>query len=355
MIQKIIYIIGPTASGKTFIANTLGKYFNLPVLSMDSMQIYKELDIGTSKPSNEDLQNIRYFGINIVNPDFHYSIGDYLLYAKNIIQSLNDKAILIVGGTGLYYDGLTIGFSAIPPKNEEIRKNLINYYNTDGIKSLYNKLLNVDPDYAKKIKKNDLKRIIRALEVYEITGKCFSYFHREKDIKPLEFENLKFGILMPRYRLYDKINKRVDLMFENGLVNEAKILYEKYKDNDLPSLKALGYSDLFDFFSNKLSLEDAKENIKKKTRNYAKRQITWFKKDKEVKWIYLVNEEELNIAKTINYGSFDLNKIKRKTNRHIYQNFESEFYEFVLNFKNFEIILENDVIDFLVKRLKTFI
>lgn len=355
MIQKIIYIVGPTASGKTDLSNNLARFFNLPVLSMDSMQIYKNLDIGTSKPSKEDLNTIKYYGIDIIDPDEEYSVADYLSYAKKVILNNDYPAIIITGGTGLYYDALNYGFSKIPSKNNQIRQRLYSIYKEEGIQKLYQNLIEVDGLYAEKIEKNDLKRIIRALEVYEITKKPFSSFHFQKDIEPLSAKTLKFGILMPRNRLYQRINKRVDFMIENGLVSEGKMLYDKYKNKDLASLKALGYLDLFNFFNGFISIQDTIDAIKKKTRNYAKRQITWFKKDKEINWLYLLDDEQMDIAKNIDLDNLNLIKNKRKKNRINYENIESEIYEFICGVKNYAFITEKTLFEYLKNILIKFI
>lgn len=354
MVQNVIYIVGPTAVGKTDVANKLALHFKIPVLSMDSMQIYRYLDIGTSKPSKNEISNIEYYGIDLIEPDSHYSVGDYINYANQIISSINKKAIIVCGGTGLYYDGLTIGFSKIPPKNQDIRQELIEYSNKFGIENLYKLLQDIDPIYSKKISGNDLKRIIRALEVYKITGKPFSEFHKEKDIKPINFNSLRFALIMPRKKLYSRIDLRVDIMFQNGFIDEAKILYEKYNNKDLPSLKALGYSDLFEYFDGKITLEEAKENIKKKTRNYAKRQITYFKKDDKINWIYILDKDELNIAKNISMDKFDLKKFKRKNNRKTYDNLESELLEFISKVKYVEFVSKENLLSFFIDRISNF-
>ncbi|NMC67787.1 MAG: tRNA (adenosine(37)-N6)-dimethylallyltransferase MiaA [Spirochaetales bacterium] len=354
MVEKLVYIVGPTASGKTKISNNLAIHFNIPILSLDSMQIYKEMDIGTSKPSYDELKNIKYFGIDIIGIDFHYSAAQYIKYAKEVISKVSERLILIVGGTGLYYDGLTLGFSKIPPMDKRIRENLFNLYKENGIDFLYQKLCEVDNEYSQKIAKNDLKRIIRALEVYEITKKPFSFFHKEKDIEPLDLQNKKFGIYLPRKRLYNTIDKRVDLMFENGFIEEAEILYKKYINKDLPALKALGYFDLFEYFEGKISLEKAKENIKQKTRNYAKRQLTWFKRDNDIKWLILLNENEYDIAKNIKLDNFNEGKLKRKKNRLNFENIEFELKEFINSTKYYEFILENNVVEYLKNEIANF-
>ncbi len=355
MIQKIIYIVGPTASGKTNISNSLSTYFNIPILSMDSMQIYKELNIGTSKPSKEELKKINYFGINVVDPDVHYSTADYIKYAHNTISTLNDIAIIITGGTGLYYDGLTIGFSKIPSKDETIRKKLYDSYYQNGIEQLFEKLKNLDYEYSQKISKNDVKRIIRALEVCEITGKPFSSFHNEKDIGPLRQSCLKFGLILPRKKLYKRIDERVDLMFENGFLEEARKIYDKYSQYDLPSLKAMGYSDLFEYFEGKADLNEVIDRIKRKTRNYAKRQLTWFKKDKEITWLYLLDEVELEVAKNIRLDNFESKRSSRKKNRHFYNELDTEILEFISSVKKYDFIDKNKVVEYLKYKLQEFI
>jgi len=354
VVQKIIFIVGPTASGKTRLANNLAVEFDLPILSMDSMQIYKELDIATSKPVLDELKKIKYFGINIVEPDVHYSTADYISYAKNVISNLNDRFLLIVGGTGLYYDALTLGFSKIPPMDRKIRDRLLDIYKENGIEYLYNNLQKVDQEYSQKIAKNDLKRIIRALEVYEITGKSFSYFHKEKDIEPINIENKRYAIYLPRQRLYKIIDDRVEMMFNTGLLDEAKRLYKGFYDKDLPSLKAIGYNDLFEVIEGRITVEKAKENLKQKTRNYAKRQITWFKRDKDLKWLIILNENELAIAKNIIVDNFNLQKLKRKKNRLNLDKIEFELTEFISSINNYEFILEDNLIEYMKNEVSIF-
>lgn len=350
--NNAIFIVGPTASGKTALAHKIFENFNISLISMDSMQIYKYLDIGTSKPSKEEINYYKYSGIDIVEPDVHFSTGDYLRYCEKVLDNIykKNKIPLFVGGTGLYFDSLTKGFDDIPEADMSIRRKLEEKVAKYGIEYLYNELKQVDETYAIKIAKNDKKRIIRALEVYILTSKPFSAFHKkmlfdnksdfkkskiilenskinfkdkknnlennklnyvhldnidldrlEQIISKKENKILKIGTYLPREILYKRINERVDLMIKQGFVEEANFLYNRYKGIDAPAFKAIGYSHLFKYFeesSKGNELDEVIDRIKRDTRRYAKRQLTWFKRDPEIIWINLLNIDK-NIDKII--------------------------------------------------------
>lgn len=353
LVNNAIFLIGPTASGKTAIAHIIYENFKISLISMDSMQIYKGMDIGTSKPSKNEIKKYKYYGIDIVDPDFYFSTGDYLRYCEKILKEIYKKGNtpLFVGGTGLYFNSLTRGFDDIPKANKIVREKIEKKIKKYGIEYVYNELYKIDKNYATKISKTDKKRIIRALEVFYLTSKPFSSFHKKKlfifDKKSSDTEDftkhnnitiekyniknnitknhiglknqnkynkiLKIGLYIPRPVLYERINKRVEQMIADGFIEEAFYLYLKYKDKDFPSLKAIGYSHFFNFFrSNNIykisnlknktikdSLNKVIELIKRDTRRYAKRQYTWFKRDSEIIWINLY-ENNNNINNNIN-------------------------------------------------------
>jgi tRNA dimethylallyltransferase len=364
-VKKIIYIVGPTGVGKTKLVHALASFFNLPIISMDSMQIYKYLNIGTAKPSAEEIEKYHYYGINLIDPSSFYSTGDYLSYVHNLIRSSKYKAFIVSGGTGLYYNALTDGFSTIPSKNSEIRKKLNEILENDGIDKLYERLFQIDKPYAEKIGKNDPQRLIRALEVYELTGVPFSKYHLKRDIEPLSTETLKIGLYRERAKLYQMIDKRVDDMVKKGFFDEAKALYDKYGRIDNSAFKALGYNQIFDFFEGKLKdKSECIENIKKQTRNYAKRQMTWFRRDQSIHWFFMVeNLQDFAIAKKI-----DIDKIMA-TKKELIENGSFErMHDFIkmkkikdsdvavlLSLKNIEIVSEDACLETINKLISDFI
>ena len=230
--QKVIVIGGPTASGKTALSIELAKQINGEIVSADSMQIYREMDIGTAKPMPDEMQGIKHYMINIVNPDERFSVADYKTKAKQAIKEILDKGKtpIVIGGTGLYIESLIyeIQFENIET-DLEYRKQLDKIAKDDGLDSLYNKAKQIDPEAMEKISKNDKKRIFRVLEIYHQTGKTKTQLDKESRKDP-EYDYKFFAINMDREILYDRINRRVDIMLENGLVKEVENIYKKYKE-----------------------------------------------------------------------------------------------------------------------------
>jgi len=284
--NKILIIIcGPTAVGKTELSIKLALKFNGEIISADSMQFYKYMNIGTAKPDNYVLSKVKHYMIDICEPGEDFSAYNFINMAEKYIKEIymKDKIPFIVGGTGLYIRSLIYGLSDAPGADKSIRDKLKNIALKEGLQFLYEKLKIIDPSYAEKISPNDYIRIIRALEVYEKRGLPFSYFC-DKHIKNPKYNALKIGLILPRKILYEKINKRTDDMIKNGLIEETKNLIQKGISKEFLKRKAIGYADIIDYLEGKISIEKAIENIKKKTRNYAKRQLTWFKKEKDIKW-----------------------------------------------------------------------
>ena len=293
---KVIVIGGPTASGKTALSIELAKAINGEIVSADSMQIYKEMDIGTAKPDENEKQNITHYMLDIISPETRYSVADYKKDAKECIRKIvkKGKTPIVVGGTGLYIDSLIyeIEYQKIDV-DLSYRKYLENLTEKEGLDSLYEEAKKIDPLAMEKISPNDRKRILRVLEIYHQTGKTKTELEKESRKEP-EFDYRMFAIDMNREVLYEKINRRVDIMIEKGLIKEVKDIYEKYEK--LPtSLQALGYKEIVEYIEGKLTKEEAIEKIKLESRRYAKRQLTWFRKNKETIWLNGENPISENI------------------------------------------------------------
>tara|TARA_B100001123_G_scaffold208317_1_gene235840 strand:+ start:490 stop:1398 length:909 start_codon:yes stop_codon:yes gene_type:complete len=281
--KHLITIIGPTAIGKTNLAIKIANYFKTEIVSADSRQFYKEMNIGTAKPSNSELNSIKHHLINNKSINDDYNISDYEKDALNSINSIfnkNDIAIL-VGGSGLYINTILYGLDEIPEISNDTRNSLYLDLELKGIKKLQDQLKLLDPVSHDAIDINNPRRLIRALEVSISTGKSYSSFLKKKK-KKRDFNIIVLGINQDRSELYNKIDTRVDNMVESGLINEAKELYSL---KSLKALNTIGYSEVFNYIENKYSLEECISEIKKNTRRYAKRQLTWFKSIDKVEWI----------------------------------------------------------------------
>lgn len=294
MKPKVVVIVGPTASGKTAVSIELAKRLNGEIISADSMQIYKEMNIGSAKPTEDEKQGIYHHMIDVVEPTENFNVAKYKEMAEECIKKILNKGKLpiIVGGTGLYVSTLTNGieFSEIE-RDEKYRKELENIAEKEnGAEVLFEKLKEVDPEAANVIDKNNVRRVIRALEIYKVTGKTKTQVDRES-IKELKYDYRIFGMLWDRQELYDRIDKRVDIMIEMGLVGEVKELYEKGISST--AIQGLGYKEIIEYLDEKVTLEEAIEKIKQETRRYAKRQMTWFKRDKNIIWLNANRKEEV--------------------------------------------------------------
>lgn len=296
---KVVVIVGPTASGKTSLAINLAKRFNGEIISADSMQVYKGIEIASAAPSEEEKERIPHHLISFLEPNVQYSVCDFMCDAnKKIIEvSKKGKLPIIVGGTGLYIDSLIQNIDFGENTGSQIREELENKANSLGLEALYEELKTVDIDSYNKIKSNDKKRIIRALEVYYATGETIT----ERNLRSKDNESNLLPIILGinysnRSVLYERINTRVDLMVQNGLIQEAKNAFSNPKFKGAKF--AIGHKELFGFFKNEISLDEAIENLKMQTRRYAKRQITWFKRNEKINWLnaeenYLSNAEAL--------------------------------------------------------------
>ena len=292
MKDKIIFILGPTSSGKSAIAVRLAEAINGQVISCDSMQIYKDMDIITQAPSMELTSRVRHHLVREISPEKEFSAADFSEKALvAITEIIEDKNIpVIAGGTGLYVKALIDGLFESPPKDNELRDRYNSMVREKGIVFLYNKLEKIDPDVARNIHPNDLRRIVRALEVYELTGIKMS--DKKKDTEGIyeKYDCRIFGLELPREELYARINAAVDCMFEAGLVNEVEKL--ERRELSLTAEKALGIKEVKAFLSGKLVFENMVDELKKNTRNYAKRQMTWFRADKRIVWINAGRQQE---------------------------------------------------------------
>lgn len=294
---KVIVICGPTASGKTALSIELAKRINGEIVSADSMQIYEEMDIGTAKPTKEEMAGIKHYLIGEISPTTRYSVADYKKAALEAINEIiqKGKTPIVVGGTGLYIDSLVYGIEYDDIEVDlDYRKKLEEIAGQKGLDYLYNEAKKIDPKAMEKISINDKKRIFRVLEIYQSTGKTKTEQEIESRKKDNPYNYFVFAIDMERSKLYERINKRVDIMLEMGLVDEVKQVTEKYKN--LPTaIQGLGYKEVREYLDGKCSYEEMVEKIKIETRHYAKRQLTWFRKNKEIIWIDGLNEKQNNI------------------------------------------------------------
>ncbi len=284
--EKVIIIGGPTASGKTALSIELAKRVQGEIVSADSMQIYKEMNIGTAKPEEAEKQNIPHYMLDFLSPNTRYSVADYKRDAKKCIKEIiqRGKQPIIVGGTGLYIDSLIyeIDFPEIET-DLEYRAKLEKIAEKEGLAYLYEKARQIDEKAMERISPNDQKRILRVLEIYHQTGKTKTQLDEESRKEP-EYDYKLFVIDMERKILYDRINKRVDNMIENGLIEEVQSIFEKYKEFPT-SMQALGYKEIVEYLKGQVSKEEAIEKIKMESRRYAKRQLTWFRKNKQAIWL----------------------------------------------------------------------
>ena len=294
---KVIVICGPTASGKTRLSIELAKKINGEIISCDSMQIYKDMTIGTAKPTIEEMDGVKHYLVDYVSPEERYSVADYKKDAIKAIKEVlqKGKVPIVVGGTGLYIESLLYGIEFNEIKVDlQYRKKLGEIEEKEGLDTLYELATKIDEEAIKKISRNDRKRIYRILEIYHSTGKTKTELEIESRKNGPEFDYILFGITMDREKLYDRINKRVDIMIQNGLIEEVKELLKKYK-NFPTAMQGLGYKEVVSYLKGEYSKEEMIDKIKMETRRYAKRQLTWFRKYKELIWIDGLEKTQNNI------------------------------------------------------------
>ena len=283
MSKSIITIVGPTGIGKTDLSIFLAKSLKSEIISADSRQFYKEIPIGTAAPSKNELNHIKHHFIHNKSIKENYSVGEFEMEALSKIRTLHEKynTLIVVGGSGLYINSILYGLNDFPKIDSKVRTNLNKDLKDNGIEFLQNELKNNDALSYSKIDIKNPHRLIRALEIFRGTGSTYSSFINNSKKQKREFKIINIGLTADRKIIYDRINKRVDKMIENGLIKEAQMVY---KHKDLNALKTVGYKELFEYLSDKCTLDKAIDEIKKNTRRFAKRQITWFKKQEDTTW-----------------------------------------------------------------------
>lgn len=284
----VLVICGPTASGKTALAVNLAQKLNAEIISADSIQIYKQLNVGTAKPTEDEMQGINHHLIDFLQPNIKFSVADYIVNAQKIIEDIHsrNKTVIICGGTGQYISGLVNGISFIGAKPDtDLREKLTKQAQEEGIQVIYDKLCEVDKEYALTLHPNNQGRVIRAMELYIQTGKTMSEQLAASLPPEKPYNELVLCLNFDdRSKLYDRINLRVDLMMKRGLLNEAKLVYDN-KENFYTAAQAIGYKEFFDYFEEVASIESCIDKLKQASRNYAKRQLTWFKRINNIKWL----------------------------------------------------------------------
>lgn len=294
--SKIIVIVGPTCSGKTKLSLLIAKQLSAEIISADSRQVYKYLTIGTAKPATAEVKTVKHYFIDELNPNEEFNADVFAKRAKEIIRSLLKRKIIpvAVGGSGLYIKALIDGITDTVVSNKSLRAELLEIKKNFGNEYLYNELKRLDPVSADRMLPQNWKRVIRAIEVFKSTGKPIWQHHLEYDSKS-EFNFVQYGLLWDRKKLYENIEQRVDKMISEGLVDEVKkILYMGYS-KEINSLNTLGYKEIIDFIENKITFEQAIYLIKRNTRRFAKRQMTWFKSDQRINWFKINSFDEVEV------------------------------------------------------------
>ncbi len=292
---RVLAIIGPTASGKTGLSILLAEKIKGEIISADSRQVYRFLNIGTAKPSPGELERIRHHFVDILDPDQEYNAAEYGQEARIKIEDLIQRGIqpVIVGGSGLYIKAIIDGFFEGPGKDPEVRNMLENEVRESGAQVLFEKLKKVDPVSAAKMDATKVRRVVRALEVYYTAGSPLSHLHKT-ELAEISFEVRQYAFEWKREVLYDRINRRVDDMIEKGLIEEVRDLTKRGYSPPMNALNTVGYKEVFDFIDGKLTKADMLDLIKKNTRHFAKRQLTWFRADKRIRWIAVDEKTDWN-------------------------------------------------------------
>lgn len=301
----LIAVIGPTASGKTGLAVEIAKKFGGEVVSADSMQIYSELTVGTAKPTEKEMEGVPHHLIGHKSIDEEYSVVDYVEEAKNVITDIFNRGKLPVlcGGTGLYVDSLLSNteFSEIK-SDPDVRKKLYDFAEENGNEALFEKLKEIDPESAAKTHANNLIRVVRAMEVYEVTGKTMSEHQKDSHPIPSIYDVCYIGTnFADRDKLYARIEQRIDEMLEEGVEEEARFLFEH--NGTCTAAQAIGYKEFYPYFRGKMSREEAISVLKKETRHYAKRQITWFRRNDKINWLF---RDEFSEKKDLSEAAFEI-------------------------------------------------
>ena len=303
--KYLVVIAGPTASGKTATAIKVAKALGTEIISADSRQFYKELPIGTAAPTKDEQSEVQHYMIHNLNVEDKYDVADYEQDVLNLLNQLfvNHNAVVLTGGSGLFIDAVCKGLDSIPDISEEVRNKVDELYKKGGLIALQNEVERLDPEYYSIVDKYNPRRLQRAVEVCYQTGLTYSSF-RKNTVKQRDFKIIKVALLWERSELITRINKRVDIMVNDGLVEEAKAMYPK---RHLNSLNTVGYKEIFEHFDGKVSLDEAIENIKINTRQYAKRQMTWLRKNNDYKWFTIDElDEMLNYINSVISGENEI-------------------------------------------------
>lgn len=310
--KDLFILAGPTGIGKTKISLILAKELNGEIISADSMQIYKKMDIGSAKISNKEMLGIPHHLIDFLDPSESFSVAEFSSMAKSIINNIyeNNHLPMVVGGTGLYINSLIYNYSfAETNKDEKYREELEALAHKNGVEYVHSMLKDVDEVSYNKLYPNDLKRVIRALEVYKVTGIPISEASKNENIYDIPYNVHYYVLNMDRSKLYERINKRVDMMIEAGLLNEVINLSKEGYTKDMQSMKGIGYKEILEALDGVVSMDKAIENIKQFSRNYAKRQLTWFRKDPRVIWI---DKDDFNNDEEV--AEYIIKDFKKRTN-----------------------------------------
>ncbi len=315
--EKVLVLLGPTAVGKTKMSIELAKRFNGEIISGDSMQVYKGMDIGTAKITNDEMEGIPHHLIDIKAPNQSFSVAEFQMLVREKIADITNRnrLAMIVGGTGLYIQSVIYDYQfSSAPSDEEFRKSMELKAEKEGKEVLYQELLVIDPLGARNIHPNNVRRVIRALEIFHCTGKTMGQF-QDKQTADLCYDTALVGLTMKREQLYERIDKRVDIMIEQGLVDEVQGLYQSGL-RDCGSVQAIGYKELYDYFDGKLPLNLAVEQLKQNSRRYAKRQLTWFRNKMDVQWFDMsdVTDNVTFTKKIAEISTYIEGKLKIKSN-----------------------------------------
>ncbi len=299
--EKLVVIVGPTAVGKTELSLQLAGSFDGEIISGDSMQVYRGMDIGTAKATPEELASVPHHLIDIIDPDEEYSVAMFQSAATRLITEINQRGHLpfIVGGTGLYIESVTHRFQfAQAEQDHELRERLQRLADTEGVEALHSRLAEIDPITAERLHPNDVKRVIRAIEIYQLTGcKMSDYQHRAQHSP---YDLVMIGLTMEREKLYERINLRVDKMVEEGLVEEVRQLLDRGYDPSQTAMQGLGYKELIPYLYGEITLEKAINDIRQRTRHFAKRQLSWFRRMSEIQWFDVTDPDDRpQVAETI--------------------------------------------------------
>lgn len=284
----LLVIVGPTAVGKTDFALTLAQEIHGEIISADSMQVYQKMNIGTAKPSAEEIAMVPHHLVDCIPPDQEFTVADYLTRVEALIPAICQRGSIpmLVGGTGLYIQAVTEGFS-FPEMDTDwaFRDEMHRLAEEQGPEAVHARLREVDPDLADKLHPNDLRRVIRGIEVFRQTGQTTTYFQNRAKEAPKRYDTIKVGLMRDRDELYERINHRVDLMMQMGLVDEVRALLAEGYASELIAMQGLGYKEIVGFLKGEYDLEEAVYRLKRDTRHFAKRQLTWFKRDEEILWL----------------------------------------------------------------------